>query len=130
MFATRPVCASRVSAPTPGPRASARLGFGAPLAGLALALLVGCNTPKTNENCDGIPTGIEQDVCMGKRLKETPAAEVDLAIERAKKIRDPMVKGEAVSSWVEAHANEIPPHQGQKLCSMLEGRDGAPHLQD
>ena len=105
---------------------------------LALCFSLGCKTQEPNENCDGIPTGIEQDVCMGKRLKETPASEIQLAIERANKIRDPMVKGEAISSWVEAHANEIPPNQGQKLCSMLEGRDGAyclrrlssPHLQE
>ncbi len=107
-------------------------------AALGLCLLVGCGSEEPNENCDGMATGIDQDVCMGKRLKETPGDQIELAISRAKKIRDPMVKGEAVSSWVEAHANEIPPNQGQKLCSMLEGRDGAyclrrlssPHLQE
>jgi len=84
-----------------------------------------CGDKEVNENCDGIPTGIDQDVCVGKRLKETPGADIDRAIDLAKKIRDPMVKGEAVSSWVEAHANEIPMDKGNKLCSMLEGRDGA-----
>jgi hypothetical protein len=115
-----------------------RRSISAAAAALALCFLAACETQEPNENCDGMPTGIEQDVCMGKRLKDTPASEIEVAIERANKIRDPMVKGEAISSWVEAHANAIPPNQGQKLCSMLEGRDGAyclrrlssPHLQE
>lgn len=113
------------------------LWLGAAAVGLPLA---GCGETKqkANENCDGMPTGIDQDVCMGKLLKSTPGSDFDTVVARAKKIRDPMVKGEAISSWVEAHANEIPPDKGQKLCSMLEGRDGAyclrrlssPHLKD
>lgn len=103
-----------------------------------LGPVTGCGDKQPNENCDGIPSGIDQDVCMGKLLKSTPGNDIDTAIERAKKIRDPMVKGEAISSWVEAHANDIPPDKGQKLCSMLEGRDGAyclrrlssPHLKE
>lgn len=96
---------------------------------VVLGAALACNTPAVNAddnpNCDGIPTGIDQDVCMGKRLKATPGTEIEAVMDIAKKIRDPMVKGEAVSSWVEAHANQIPPDKGQKLCSMLEGRDGA-----
>lgn len=105
---------------------------------LAAGVSIGCETEQPNENCDGMSSGMEQDVCLGKRLKETPASEIQLVMERAAKIRDPMVKGEAIASWVAAHANAIPPNQGQQLCSMLEGRDGAyclrrlssPHLQE
>jgi hypothetical protein len=93
---------------------------------LALLLVTtACGDKDANENCDGMTAGIEQDVCVGKRLKETPGADIERAIELAKKIRDPMVKGEAVSTWVETHANEIPMEKGNTLCSMLEGRDGA-----
>ena len=111
----------------------------APTLAVALALAASaCGDKEPNANCDGIPTGIEQDVCVGKRLKEVPAGNIDQAIDLANKIRDPMVKGEAVSSWVEAHANEIPMDKGNKLCMMLEGRDASycqrrlssPHLKD
>lgn len=121
------------------PRRSPRLSLRPPLSpALVLGLALGCQTQQPNENCDGMTAGMEQDVCMGKLLKETPANEIDKVFERATKIRDPMVKGEAVASWVAAHANAIPPNKGQKLCSMLEGRDGAycmrrlssPHLQE
>jgi hypothetical protein len=93
--------------------------------GVALAACGDKAPVSNNDNCDGIPSGIQQDVCVGKRLKAVPGNEIDKALDLASKIRDPMVKGEAVSSWVEAHANQIPPDKGQKLCSMLEGRDGA-----
>jgi len=81
--------------------------------------------------------GLDRDVCYSKELKELPSGQVDQVIDLAGKVLDPMVRGEAVSTWVTKNGNGIPPEKGQKLCAMLEDRDGAhclrrlssPHLQ-
>ena len=81
--------------------------------------------------------GLDRDVCTSKDLKALPSAEVDQVISLAEQIADPMVRGEAVSSWVTKNGNGISPEKGQILWGMLEARDGAhglrrlssPHLQ-
>ncbi len=95
-----------------------------PLVVACVASVSACGNTSSGD-CSAITPGIDQDVCYGRQLKATPAAAVDEALRLGAQIRDPMVKGEAVSSWVESHANEIPPDQGRKLCELLEGRDGA-----
>ena len=108
--------------------------MGAGLCGVALA---GCGQSDAPVGCDGMPAGLDRDVCFGKELKALPSAEIDQVIGLASKMDDPMVRGEAVFTWVTNNGNGIPPDKGQKLCGMLEERDGAhclrrlssPHLQ-
>lgn len=100
------------------------------------ALATGCGTPAP-ASCDEMAPGLERDVCVGTRLKARPGTELDAVVADVQRIRDPMIKGEAIQTWVGAHANEIPIDSGTKLCNMLEGRDqsyclrklNAPHLQ-
>ena len=95
-----------------------------------------CQT-EADDTCDAMPAGLERDVCFSKVLKALPAAQVDDVLVAAGKVADPMVRGEAVSSWVTTNGNGISPEKGQQLCAMLEDRDGAyclrrlssPHLQ-
>ena len=106
------------------------------LLGLVVVGASACGT-ETDRSCDGMPAGLERDVCFGKELKALPAAQIDNVLAIAGKVADPMVRGEAVSSWVLTNGNGVSPEKGQQLCGMLEDRDGAyclrrlssPHLQ-
>ncbi len=104
---------------------------------LVMACSGGSATTSVSADCDAMAAGLDRDVCNGTRLKALKAADVDQAPLLAGKITDPMVRGEAVTTWVEAKANCIPPEKGQAMCNLLDGRDqsyclrrlSAPHLQ-
>jgi hypothetical protein len=105
-------------------------------AALALACSGGSSTAETAD-CASFSNPLERDVCYGKELKGLPASQADRALQIAGLMTDPMVRGEAVTTYVAAKANCLAPDKGQALCNVLEGRDqsycqrrlSAPHLQ-
>ncbi len=81
--------------------------------------------------------GDERDHCYKDEVLALDASQIDEVKSRSELIQDEMIRQFAVSSWVEAHANEISLDQGRVLCDLLEGRDASyclrrlssPHLQ-
>ena len=128
---------------TPRARLLARPGLAAlptALCGALVAVALGAcsgSTTSAPADCGSMAAGLERDVCHGKELKALRSSEVDRALVIAGQMTDPMVRGEAVTTWVEAKANCLPPDKGQSLCNLLDGRDqsyclrrlSAPHLQ-
>ena len=100
---------------------------------LGILLSISCQPP----TCEEMAQGMERDQCFHDRIATLPAAQVSGVIDAAGQINDPMVRGAAVSSWVEVNVGKIPQAEGHKLCSFLEGRDqsycerrlSSPHLQ-
>jgi hypothetical protein len=112
---------------------------------LAVSLLaagfVGCGEDGTQPveaavGCDA-KTGMERDRCLHDEIAAVPGSQPDEVLKKARLIRDPMIRGAAVSTWVAAHVSELPQDKGQELCDLLEGRDksycqrrlSSPHLQ-
>jgi hypothetical protein len=101
-----------------------------PLPLLALA----CGGPQV---CAEMPAGLPRDSCFRDRIQTLPADQIQAVMADANEIQDPMVRGEAVTTWVQARAAQIPPAEGQALCRLLNEQDTAwcqrrlssPHLQ-
>ena len=91
---------------------------------LLLLLLSACDGSEapTPQTCDAMAAGLERDQCFHKEIEALPGAQLDVVLQKAALIQDPMVKQAAVYAWVEDHNNEIPRDRGQALCQMLDGR--------
>jgi hypothetical protein len=93
------------------------------LFGILLTGLIACNTDIEPAGCEAMAPGRDRDVCLHKAL-ESQAPEAHDEVKRlAGLIDDRIVRSLAVSSWVQAHGNEIPHAVGLELCGLLEPSD-------
>ena len=98
--------------------------------------LLACVGARAPASCDAL-AGVERDQCLMDRVAVQDAAHAANVITQARKIRDPMIRGAAVSAWVAHHDTGVSPGDGQTLCGLLAGQDHAlcprrlssPHLQ-
>lgn len=102
--------------------------------------LIGCTSNATNidsnTDCASITDIQKRDICYGEGIKDMPPSEIDALIANAEKMVDPMIRGAAIAEWIKNHNNEINKDKGQKLCTLLDGRDrsycmrrlSSPHL--
>ena len=89
-----------------------------------------------NKACPDIADSKMRDGCYHKEILAMPASDIAKIVGTAEQITDPMIRGAAVSEWVKNHNNDINQQQGQRLCTLLDGRDrsyclrrlSSPHL--
>ncbi len=106
------------------------------MTGIVFTVLLACVGARAQAPCDAL-AGAEHDQCLLDRIAVQDSAHVADVITQARQIRDPMIRGAAVSSWVAHHNTGVSPADGQTLCGLLAGRDNAlclrrlssPHLQ-
>ncbi|MBL8614400.1 MAG: hypothetical protein JNM72_02210 [Deltaproteobacteria bacterium] len=102
----------------------------------AAALAWGCGGGGAVE-CEAQAPGLERDRCFAARLQSLPVTDLPRCVQTAEQIADPLVRGEAVITWANAHNRELQPPAGQELCALLGQLDQAtcqrrlmtPHLQ-
>ena len=83
-----------------------------------------CSTNEAgNQTCDSMEQGQLQDECFHDQLMSTAAANIELVIELANKIEDPIIRGAAIFRWIETHNREIPRERGRALCEILSDRE-------
>ena len=76
--------------------------------------------------CTGAPDcesmeSLERDQCLHERMRQI--VDAPSAISTAGGIVDPIVRGAAITEWVDAHKNEVPRDDARALCDLLEGPD-------
>ena len=81
-----------------------------------------CNSGNAIKDCAQQEDSKERDRCFGEELKTLTGKELSKAIEIAKQMEDPIIRGAAVDGWVKDHVNEINQQKGQQLCALLDGR--------
>ena len=99
-------------------------------------LYIGCNSGTANQDCPEIEDSKDKDRCYANELQSLTGEELSKAIEIAKEMKDPIIRGAAIDGWVKDHVNEINQRKGQELCALLEGRSmsyclrrlSSPHL--
>ena len=77
-----------------------------------LILLVACARPV---DC-GALAGLDRDRCFHAALRETLAPTE--AIATAGQIADPVVRGAAITEWLDQHP--VDREAGQRMCQLLE----------
>jgi hypothetical protein len=116
------------TAPTPrliGPRACAL--------GLAVVLAAGAGCAEVA--CEEREDVVERDMCVYDALVADPPPTADDAMDMARRIEDPIVRGAAVGQWLRSHPR-AEPSGALQLCGLLEGpellscrrRVESPHL--
>ena len=81
-----------------------------------------CNSQKQPKDCAQMKESIERDRCFSNEFKTLTGKQLAKAIEIAKEIDDPIIRGAAVDGWIKDHVNEINQRKGQELCALLDGR--------
>ncbi len=105
---------------------------------MLLLLVLACGAPcAPDDDCARCVARDRRDACLYERLQTVPAAQLDLAIQTADAINDPVVRGAGVSLWLERSAPALSRPEQESMCSLLEGsvrracdrRAASPHLQ-
>ncbi len=73
--------------------------------------------------CPQQPPGAGRDACTYAEVLALPAADTAEVLRRVQSLDDPVVRGAAVTRWVEQHAGTLDPAQGRALCETLDGPD-------
>jgi hypothetical protein len=85
---------------------------------------VACGNPEeVAQSCETATQGPARDECLHDQLMSSGAPDIEIVIELASRIDDPIIRGAAIFRWIEIHNREIPRERGRALCEILSDRE-------
>jgi hypothetical protein len=87
--------------------------------GVFLCLFLGCVKSEPSSDCESVAEGAERDACRYRAIAALSEGHALEVLRHADRIRDPIIRGAALMSWVEKHRANIPTEDGTLVCARL-----------
>ena len=97
-------------------------------AGIGMLIgLLACGSSKDSVDqtatCADLGSQKERNVCWHDALLRQNPSDSAQAYKIAGQIGDQVIRGAAISKWVQTHNRKIEPAEGKKLCDLLKDRE-------
>ncbi len=81
--------------------------------------VLACGSAEVGTDCAAAD---QPDVCRQDVLLAVPPTATAEVVAAAEAIADPVLRGAALFTWIDAHRGRVPVESAETVCAVLEGR--------